>query len=300
MNPYIKTCFDQEAAAVLMAKLAVFKSENDGDGQDVLRWLDRMLIRLCQRVANFRKDDPNSFSLDAQFNLYPQFMFHLRRSPFLQVFNDSPDESAYVRHSLLREDTTNSLTMIQPTLVSYSLGAPPTPALLDSMSLNPDVILLLDSYFHIVIYHGENVAAWIKEGYPEQPEYAHLKAFIEAPKVESIELLKTRFPVPRYVVTSHGESQGRFLLSKLNPSTTYSGGSSSSGLSSFAGGAGGGPGAFNPHQYHHHQSQQSPHHPYGGYGQASQMVSPAIFTDDVSLQVFVDHLKKLAVGSGAV
>lgn len=293
MNPYIKACFDQEAAAVLMAKLAVFKSENDGDGQDVLRWLDRMLIRLCQRVANFRRDDPNSFSLDTQFNIYPQFMFHLRRSPFLQVFNDSPDESAYVRHSLLREDTTNSLTMIQPTLVSYSLGAPPTPALLDSVSLNPDVILLLDSYFHIVIYYGENVAAWIKEGYPEQPEYAHLKAFIEAPKVESIELLKTRFPVPRYVVTSHGESQGRFLLSKLNPSTTYSGGSSSSGLSGFSGASG----PFNPHQYH---SQQS--HPYGSYGQAQnpQIASPAIFTDDVSLQVFVDHLKKLAVGSASV
>lgn len=273
-----------------MAKLSVFKSENEGDGQDVLRWLDRMLIRLCQRVANYRRDDPNSFSLEAQFNLYPQFMFHLRRSPFLQVFNDSPDESAYVRHSLLREDTTNSLTMIQPTLVSYSLDSPPAPALLDSISLNPDVILLLDSYFHIVIYHGENVAGWIKEGYIERPEYAHLKAFVEAPKLESIELLKTRFPVPRYVVTSHGESQGRFLLSKLNPSTNYSG--NSIGGVPFSGSGG----AFHSSQYHPHQAQS-----YGGYGQGgAQTISAAIFTDDVSLQVFIDHLKKLAVGSASV
>ena len=36
---------DQEAAAVLMARIAVFRAETD-DGPDVLRWLDRMLIRL--------------------------------------------------------------------------------------------------------------------------------------------------------------------------------------------------------------------------------------------------------------
>lgn len=38
--------FDQEAAAVLMARLAVHRSETDQDGTDVLRWVDRMLIRL--------------------------------------------------------------------------------------------------------------------------------------------------------------------------------------------------------------------------------------------------------------
>lgn len=37
--------FDQEAAAVMMARIAVYRAETD-DGPDVLRWLDRMLIRL--------------------------------------------------------------------------------------------------------------------------------------------------------------------------------------------------------------------------------------------------------------
>ena len=36
--------FDQEAAAVLMARIAVFKAETE-DSFDILRWLDRMLIR---------------------------------------------------------------------------------------------------------------------------------------------------------------------------------------------------------------------------------------------------------------
>lgn len=42
---HISAGFDQEASAVLMARLAVFRAETD-DGPDVLRWLDRMLIRL--------------------------------------------------------------------------------------------------------------------------------------------------------------------------------------------------------------------------------------------------------------
>ena len=42
---HVSAGFDQEAAAVLMSRLAVFRSESD-DGADVLRWVDRMLIRL--------------------------------------------------------------------------------------------------------------------------------------------------------------------------------------------------------------------------------------------------------------
>jgi len=47
--PHITAGFDQEASAVLMARLAAFRAESD-EGPDVLRWLDRMLIRL---VPNF-------------------------------------------------------------------------------------------------------------------------------------------------------------------------------------------------------------------------------------------------------
>ena len=49
-------------------------------------------------------------------------MFHLRRSHFLQVFNSSPDETAYFRSTLMRNDLTDSLCMIQPTLMSYTFN----------------------------------------------------------------------------------------------------------------------------------------------------------------------------------
>jgi hypothetical protein len=65
-----------------------------------------------------------------------------------------------------------------------------------------------------------------------------------------------RFPIPRYIVCDQGGSQARFLLSKLNPSTT------------------------------HMSATMYGTTPGAGAGQA-------IFTDDVSLQVFMEHLKRL-------
>ncbi|KJZ76179.1 Protein transport protein SEC23 [Hirsutella minnesotensis 3608] len=255
-DPAIAHSFDQEAAAVLMSRIAVFKSEVD-DGPDVLRWVDRMLIRLCSRFADYRKDDPSSFRLEKNFTLYPQFMFHLRRSQFLQVFNNSPDETAFDRHVLNHEDVSNSLVMIQPTLDSYTFDQDGgVPVLLDSASIQPTHILLLDTFFHILIFHGETIAEWRKAGYQDQEGYENFAALLEQPKEDARDLITDRFPLPRFIVCDAGGSQARFLLSKLNPSTTHTTG------------------------------------PYGGAGATS---AQTIFTDDVSLQTFMDHLMKLAV-----
>ena len=213
--------FDQEAAAVLMSRIALFKSDQD-DGADVLRWIDRMLIKLCQKFADYRKDFEESFRLSPQFSLYPQFIYYLRRSQFLQVFNNSPDETAFYRHVLFTEDTNNSLIMIQPNLISFSLEKEPEPVLLDSISIRDDCILLLDTFFHILIYHGKTIAEWRKAGYQDMPEYANLKQLLDEPKQEAAELLVDRYPLPRFIDTEEGGSQARFLYSKLNPSTTYS------------------------------------------------------------------------------
>lgn len=184
-DPAIAQSFDQEAAAVLMSRIAVFKAEVD-DGPDVLRWVDRMLIRLCSRSAEYRKDDPSSFRLDKNFTLYPQFMFHLRRSQFLQVFNNSPDETAFYRHALNHEDVGNSLIMIQPTLDSYTFDQEESqPVLLDSTSIQPQHILLLDTFFHILIFHGETIAEWRKAGYQEQEGYENFTQLLNQPKEDA-------------------------------------------------------------------------------------------------------------------
>lgn len=83
------------------------------------------------------------------------------------------------------EDVNNSLIMIQPTLMSYSLETAPEPVLLDSISIKPDVVLLLDTFFHILIFHGSTIAEWRKAGYAEQEGYENIKALLEAPVTDA-------------------------------------------------------------------------------------------------------------------
>ncbi|RZB60122.1 Protein transport protein SEC23 isoform B [Glycine soja] len=162
--------FDQEAAAIVMARQVSFKMETEAEF-DPIRWLDKALINLCSRFGEFQKDTPSSFSLSPRLSIFPQFMFHLRRSQFVQVFNNSPDETAYFRMILNRENVTNSVVMVQPSLICYSFHAGPEPALLDVAAIAADKILLLDSFFTVVIFHGSTIAQWRKAGYHNEPEH---------------------------------------------------------------------------------------------------------------------------------
>ena len=111
--------------------------------------------------------------------------------------------------------------MVQPILYSYSFQGPPEPVLLDTSSIQPDRILLMDTFFQILIFHGETIAQWRAAGYHDQPEYANFKQLLEAPVADAQEVLLSRFPVPRYIDTEQGGSQARFLLCKVNPSQTH-------------------------------------------------------------------------------
>lgn len=72
---YIPASFDQEASAVLMARVATQRCETDDNAQDILRWLDRMLIRLVQKFGEYNKDDPTSCRFAENFALYPQVRY---------------------------------------------------------------------------------------------------------------------------------------------------------------------------------------------------------------------------------
>ncbi|CAA0840401.1 Sec23/Sec24 protein transport family protein [Striga hermonthica] len=198
--------FDQEVAAVVMARLASYKMEME-EGFDATRWLDRNLIRLCSKFGDYRKDDPASFTLNPCFSLFPQFMFNLRRSQFLQVFNNSPDETAYFRILLNRESITNAAVMIQPSLISYALNSLPVPALLDVQSIAADRILLLDSYFSVVIFHGMTIAQWRNMGYQNQAEHKAFAELLQSPQEDAQLIIRDRFPVPRLVVCDQHGSQ---------------------------------------------------------------------------------------------
>ena len=251
--------FDQEAAAVLLARMGVFKTREESPF-DVIRWLDRTLISVTQQFGEYLKGDASSFRLGKSFGLLPQFMFHLRRSCLLQNFNSSPDESTYYRFMLLRETCPNSMTMIQPRLEAYTMQEKGFPVLLSSTSLAADRILMLDTFFHLVIWHGKTISEWMVKGYQNDPNYGGFKQLLEAPQEDAREVLEERIPTPMFKSCPHNHGDARYLLAVIDPAMTYN---SSSGM-----GGGGGMG-----------------------GQGGEVIP----TDDANLQVFVDHLAKLTV-----
>ena len=244
--------FDQEAAAVLMARIAVFKDESTAGFQS-LQWLDRALIKFCGHFADYHRGDESSFALAPNLSLYPQFMFHLRRSPILQHFNNSPDESTYNRFMLQRENVSNCMSMIQPTLEAYSFSSQePFAVLLSATSIAQDRILLLDTFFHICIWSGSTIADWRTRGFHADPNYSSFKRLLEMPVQDVAAILQDRFPRPRFIECDQGSSQARFLLAVIDPAITHN---------SIGAGASG----------------------------------EVVFTEDVSLEVFMQHLKKLSV-----
>jgi protein transport protein SEC23 len=92
--------------------------------------------------------------------------------------------------------------------------------------------------------------------YHNQPGYEGLFKLLQQPQEAANEVIACRFPVPRVIdadnVTVAGRSQSRFLLVKLNPSSTHA---------------------------------------------SSSSAGEIIFTDDVSMEVFLEHLKTLSVQS---
>lgn len=112
---------------------------------------------------------------------------------------------------------------------------------------------MLDSYFAVVVFHGTTIAQWRKAGYQDLPEHAAFAQLLEAAKSDAQLIMKDRFPAPRFVDCDQNGSQARFLLAKLNPSSTYN---------------------------------------------SAQAAGEVIMTDDVSLQTFLEYLRKLAVSAG--
>ncbi|CAN4091826.1 unnamed protein product [Withania somnifera] len=249
-SPEIATGFDQEAAASVMARLAIHRAESNFS-LDVVRWLDKCLIRFASKFGDYVPEDPSSFRLATNLSLFPQFMYYLRRSQFIDVFNCTPDETAFFRLLLNRAGVVGSLIMVQPTLFQYSFDGPPVPVLLDIRSVSPDIILLFDSYFYVVIHYGSKIAQWRKLGYDKDPSHDSFRKLLEAPEIDAEQLISERIPVPKLVKCDQHSSQARFLLSKLNPSITHN----------------------------------------STYTQGSEI----IFTEELSLQAFIEHLQALAV-----
>merc|ERR1719206_1594375 len=211
--------------------------------------------------------------LPSSFLLFPQFVYYLRRSQFIHVFNYSPDETAFFRAALLRENVSSGMSMIQPLLHAFDIpqggdedGAEEeevegTEVLLELSSRHPERILLLDTFFHLVIWYGRKVAKWRNDRIWENAEYGEqylwFKRLLSAPKRECAERMSTRFPCPNLIECDENSGQQRFLIAKLNPDPALAKSTN--------------------------------------YQSAEDEVTGDVMSEDVSLKMFMDHLKRITM-----
>lgn len=212
--------FDQEAAAVLITRMCIDKNMKGEDSKEILKWIDKTLIRLTSKFGKYVKDVPNSFKLTKSFSYFPQFMFYLRRSSFIQSFNESPDESIYYKTQLMFQNVENCTIMIQPLLYEYTPENPSAnPVFLDLNSMKNDVVLLLDTFFYVVVWHGIEVVKWREEGYQNREGYENIKLMLDEPQDYAQNIVIERLPTPRLVSCDSGSGQERLIKCIVNPSS---------------------------------------------------------------------------------
>ena len=203
---------DQFCIVSVFAKIAAFRSLEQ-DSSLVIRYLDKKLIGLL-KLFKTGEEVPD------ELNIVPQYFYYLRKSSFVKKYASSLDEMVFYRNSILRQNIDNTLVMIQPQIIEYSLDTEePTPVLPNLSCLKADVVLLADTFFNIIIWYGQNVKGWVDEGYHLQEGFEHIKELIEMPEEDMRLILEDRLIVPNKVKAHMGSPTERLLKSKLNPET---------------------------------------------------------------------------------
>ena len=58
----------------------------------------------------------------------------------------------------------------------------------------------MDTFYHILIYHGETISQWVKAGYQDLPEYENFKQLLQAPVDDATEILQNRFQIGHHPI----------------------------------------------------------------------------------------------------
>jgi len=210
--------FDEGASAIVLARQTVWKEGSD-DPVDILRSVDRTLIRLVTKHSVHRREDPSSFALSEPLDRFARIVYNFRRSTFMQTFNCSPDETAVANFHLIAAPADMALRMICPVLMRYTLGGSCDCVPLAASSVADDVVLVLDTFFTVVILVGHKLAL-LQRAETAGEDLQQLRAVLAKAAGDAMAIVHSRFPCPRYVECSQYSGNARFLLSLLDPETS--------------------------------------------------------------------------------
>ena len=84
--------------------------------------------------------------------------------------------------------------------------------------MKDDVILLLDTYFNVLVWYGPHIKDWKDQNLVEDPEYEYLKDLFDAPMADAGEIMYDRLPASNFYETWVDDGKERYLKSRVNPS----------------------------------------------------------------------------------
>jgi protein transport protein SEC23 len=83
--------------------------------------------------------------------------------------------------------------------------------------MKSDVVLLLDAFFFVCVWFGEDVCKWRDAGYQNDPEYENIKLMLDNPMDYAQSIISDRMPVPRFISADYASGQERLIKSTLDP-----------------------------------------------------------------------------------
>ena len=128
------------------------------------------MLKFSVRFGHINRHDRSGFKMPHSMKHFPQFIYHLRRSNFVNPFGAPPDQSIYVKTCMMRESIGNGIVMVQPALLKYTTDdADPVPVELDLDELQDEVVLLMDSFFMVLVWQGPSVYDWKEQELDQDP-----------------------------------------------------------------------------------------------------------------------------------
>lgn len=233
--------FDYKAWMILLTRLLINKIDSSlgyGDFKTVVKQADSILIRLLHYFGGISVDKYNDgsfnpyenimsyYKINENFERLPSLMYNLRRNPqLINIFNSSPDETAYYHYWFLKANVESSILMIEPRFILIDEKGGFDSVQSDSNILtipsSENKVLVMDSIFNIIIYYYSNKFV-LHPSDNEELVYGDDESIKSVMKLIKDQEPKHRQVVPKYVLTKNGHSQARFLISRLSPQLTYS------------------------------------------------------------------------------
>lgn len=185
---------------------------------DLIRRIDKILVRTIRILSSFSNNAPDSLELPESISELPNLIYFLRKSMIVHTQANSPDETAYLRLMAFSQPLENVNRFIKPALYLLHYQGGIAPVELDETSLSSEVYLLLDTFTNVLLWRGSDLNSWFDDGLHKTEEYQFLGDVDATANREAANIVARRFPTPKFTRTYAGESQERYLISIVNPS----------------------------------------------------------------------------------